>query len=156
MNRIDHTKCNHEATPKARKACRKAHAARAERVEREGRFDADMARLDAAKLAERVGQAETAANFPWTQPSQAPTGPQADTERFTKRGIVINFRLAGGQRCSVAFDRFGMNSELFRMADQNRWGAKRVVSQACSNAIHGVMQSYPGVKIEDYTVVEVS
>jgi hypothetical protein len=128
VNRIDHTSHNHPATPAARKACRKAtcagEAAKAERVEREARFDADMARVDAA------------------QP-------------FAKRAIVVNVTMASGKRCSVTFDRYGMNSELYRTALAYGWSAERTVAQAISEALAGALRSYPGDTTTDYRLVEV-
>lgn len=136
MNRIDHTKCQHEATPKARKACRKVQAAKAERVEREARFDADQ---EAA------------------QPlSDEAMGLLVEPEApFAKRAIVINFPMKDGKRCSVTFDRYGMNSELYRTALAYRWSAQRTVAQACSEAISAVGKQHGFDNVADYTVLEV-
>lgn len=126
MQRIDHTKCNHEATPKARRACRNAQRA-------------ELERPGPTSEALPVG---TAAQVQARQP-------------FNKRAIVVNMRLASGKRCSATFDRYGQNSELYRTALAYGWGAERTVAQAISEALAGALRAYPGDATVDYRVVEV-
>lgn len=75
---------------------------------------------------------------------------------FNKRAIVINIRFESGQRCSVPFDRYGKNSELFRTAVAYGWSADRTIAQAISEALAGAMRSYPGQQIATYVVTEVN
>jgi hypothetical protein len=169
VNRINHTSHQHPATPAGRKACRKAtrtaEAAKVERKEREARFDADMDRIDASKMgkAPQDWSDEAKAATTWVDAFPGQLAPLSDEAMgllvepeapFAKRAIVINFLLKDGKRCSVTFDRYGMNSELYRTALAYRWSAKRTVAQACSEAISAVGQQHGFDNIDTYTVTE--
>lgn len=136
MERIDHTKCQHEATPKARKACRKA------------RFALDM---EASKMGRKPSD--------WSDEAKAATTwvdlAQPAPEPYRKRAIVVNMKMASGKRCSATFDRYGQNAGLFTNAYTNGWSAERTVAQAVSEALAGALRTYPGDSTVDYRVVEV-
>jgi len=134
MERIDHTKCTHESTPKGRKACRKALRS-------------------AAELADRVGAAQAQHDFPWLEtPAVQAAIAKEEATPFVGRAIKLNFKMKDGERYSVVFDRYGLNSELFVEASKNGWNAERTVAQAISNAIHAVGSQYGFDNIATYDV----
>ena len=137
MNRIDHTKCSHEATPKARKTCRKTKAAQVVQDSKIGKAPQDWS--EEAKAATTWVDA-----FP------------ATPEPYRKRAIVVNFLMKDGTRKKVVFDRYGMNAELFTSAQAHGYSAERTVAQACSNAIAAVLEQYGLRSIESHSVHEIS
>lgn len=66
------------------------------------------------------------------------------------RAYVIKFVGKDGRRCSVVFDRYGLNSSIFDLPED------KVLPQATSNAISSVMAQYGTDWIQDYSIVEVA
>lgn len=74
---------------------------------------------------------------------------------YVKRAILVYVTMASGKRCTVAFDRFGLNKALFDTAREQGWDAERTVAQAVSEALHAALRDYTGDRTVDYKVVEV-
>lgn len=70
------------------------------------------------------------------------------------RAVVISITMASGQRCSVTYDRYGMNAHLFEDALANGWDDNRMISQAISNALAGALDKFGG-QVANYLVTKV-
>lgn len=72
-----------------------------------------------------------------------------------QRAIVVSVKMESGKRCSVTFDRYGMNSGLFDKAYKEGWDDERTTAQAVSEALSGALRSYPDDKTIDYSVTTI-
>lgn len=65
------------------------------------------------------------------------------------RAYIIKFVGKDGKRCSVTFDRYGMNNYVFSLPEE------RVLPQATSDAMASVFKAYGTDWVQEYKVVTV-
>lgn len=71
------------------------------------------------------------------------------------RAIIVKVTMESGKRCSVPFDRYGLNAGLFATAAKEGWDEQRTINQAVSEALAGALREYPGDRTIDYRVTTV-